>query len=322
MIKVLAAWLLGLMLTVAGAITTIFLVNTNVYSPAHQVEAYFDALREGDGEHALGLFNATVPAANAAMLDGPALRQAAAGLENVRVGKPAPAADGQVTVPVTYTIGTAKHTTAFPLEKAGVEWLFFTKWEFVPSVLPVMELSIINQSEATLNGTRVAAPGGRNTFAVFYPGEFVAQYSSEFFAAPAKTLAVTERQPDSNRIALSTAATEKLVAAVDAQIRRFLDECAAQAVLQPTNCPFNYQTESRLAGDINWSITEYPEIVIEPYNGDWVMAPLAGTAELNTALQDLFSGAIEDVSVPRDFGFTARLTVSDSEIAVTPVVRY
>ena len=62
------------MLAVAAAITTVTLVNTHVYGPHQQVESYLEALRQGEGERALGLLNATVPDANAALLDGPALQ--------------------------------------------------------------------------------------------------------------------------------------------------------------------------------------------------------------------------------------------------------
>ncbi|MHA7154185.1 hypothetical protein [Arthrobacter sp. TMN-50] len=321
-IKVLAAWLLGLMVVVAGAITTVVLVNAYILSPEEQVHDYLEALSEGDGERALGLLNGSVPAANAAMLDGAPLQQSMERVENVTVSDPVDVGDGRVDIAITYTVRGTEHTSTFPLERTGTEWLFFNTWEFVPSVLPTLELSVINQGEATLNGTRVGMPGGRNQFAVFYPGDFEAHYTSEFFAAPAQTVAVTDRMATDKRIALATAATDALVETVDGQVRRFLDECASQTVFQPANCPFNFQTENRVAGDIRWAITEYPTVVIEPFDGNWVMAPLSGTAELSTSLQDLFTGTIEAVTVAREFGFTARLSVSDDKITVTPVVQY
>lgn len=321
MIKVLAAWLLGLMVVVAAAIATVVVVNTHIFNPEEQVHNYLEALSDGDGERALGLLNASVPDANPAMLNGAPLQQSMSAVEDVAVGEAVEVSDGRVEVTTTYTVRGTAHSSTFSLARTGTEWLFFNTWEFVPSVLPTLELSVINQVEATLNGTRVGMPEGRNQFAVFYPGDFEAHYTSEYFAAPAQTVAVTDRSGD-QRIALATAATDVLVEAVDAQIRRFLDECAAQTVFQPANCPFNFQTENRVAGDIRWSITEYPTVTIEPFNGSWVMAPLSGNAELSTSLQDLFTGSIEPVTVPREFGFTARLSVSDDEIAVTPVVQY
>ncbi|MFP5315175.1 MAG: hypothetical protein ACLGHS_07335 [Actinomycetes bacterium] len=322
LIRVLAAWLGGLMLAVAAAITTVTLVNTHVYGPHQQVESYLEALRQGEGERALGLLNATVPDANAALLDGPALQRATRGVENVEVGTPRPAGDNRVEVDVSYTIADTEHTTAFLLERTGTEWLFFNRWEFVPSALPTLEVSVINQNEATLNGTRVLMPEGRNRFAVFYPAEVEAHYTSEYFAAPAQTAAVTDRRQAPTRINLATAATPALSEAVAAQLKTFLDTCAEQTVFQPANCPFGFETENRVAGPIDWSITEYPEVRIEPFNGDWIISPLTGTVLLETRLQDLFTGIIEPVSVPQEFGFTARLAVTEEGITVTPVVEY
>lgn len=321
-IRVLAAWLLGLLLAIAGAVTTVTLVNTHVFGAHHQVESYLEALRQGEGERALGLLNATVPEANAALLDGPALQRAAEGLEDVEIGAPQSSGENRVQVDVTYMIDGAEHTSPFELQKTGTEWLFFDRWEFVPATLPTLEVSVINQNEATLNGTRVLMPEGRNTFAVLYPAEVEAHYTSEYFAAPAQTAAVTGRQQSPPTLNLATEATPALTEAVNAQLKTFLDTCAEQAVFQPANCPFGYQTERRVAAPITWSVTEYPTAKIEPFNGDWVISPLTGTVVLETSLQDLFTGVVEPVSLPQEFGFTARLAVTDEEIAVTPVVEY
>lgn len=310
------------MLAIVAAIATVTLVNTHVFGPHQQVESYLEALRQGEGERALGLLNATVPDANAALLDGPALQRATQGVENVEVGPPQPSGENRVAVDVSYTIDDAEHTTAFMLEKTGTEWLFFNRWEFVPSTLPTLEVSVINQNEATLNGTRVLMPEGRNQFAVFYPAEVEAHYTSEYFAAPAQTVAVTDRQQGPTRVNLATAATPALAEGVTAQLKTFLDSCAEQTVFQPANCPFGFETENRVAGPITWSITEYPEVRIEPFNGDWIISPLTGTVLLETSLQDLFTGIIEPVSVSQEFGFTARLAVTDEGITVTPVVEY
>lgn len=321
-IRVLAAWLLALMLAVVAAITSVILVNSHVFGPHQQVESYLEALRQGDGGRALGLLNATVPEANAALLDGPALQRAADGMEDVRIGAPQPSDDHRAQVDVTYSVRDTEHTTSFLLEKTGTEWLFFNRWEFVPSTLPTLEVSVINENEATLNGTRVLVPEGRAQFAVFYPAEVEASYTSEHFAAPAQAAAVTDRQQSPVRLNLATAATPALVEAVSAQLKSFLDSCAEQAVFQPTNCPFGHQTENRVAAPIKWSIIEYPQVSVEPFNGDWVISPLKGTAQLDTSLQDLFTGGIEPISLPQEFTFTARLAVTGEAITVTPVVEF
>ncbi len=83
--------------------------------------------------------------------------------------------------------------TDFLLERTGTEWLFFDKWAFVPPALPTMEVTVVNSSQATLNGVPVNMPNGRNSFAVFYPGEYEASLNGEYFSAPATRATVTGR---------------------------------------------------------------------------------------------------------------------------------
>ena len=77
----------------------------------------------------------------------------------------------------------AELRTEFLLERSGTEWLFFHKWAIVPAALPVLDVTVVNASEATLNGVPVNMPDGRNSFAVFYPGEYEASLAGEYFAA-------------------------------------------------------------------------------------------------------------------------------------------
>ncbi|MBG6215979.1 hypothetical protein IWX75_000416 [Arthrobacter sp. CAN_A6] len=320
--KVMAGWLLSLMLVVAGFIGTVSVLNSTLYSPGYQVEEYFNALRSGNGERALGLLNASVPEGSAAVLDGAPLQRGASAVQDVEIQEPTAAGQDRVDVPVTYRIGDSDYTTSFPLEKTGSEWLFFPTWEFAPSALPTVDVSVRDMAESTVNGQRIATPEGRNTLPTFYPVELAAHYTSEYFAAPSRTLPVTSSTPADNALPLEPAPTAALVEAVDGKIREFLDSCAARAVFQPADCPFNYQTSQRLAGEIQWSIQRYPEVRIEPVDEGWALAPLAGSAQLDTQLQDLFTGAIEDVSVTRDFEFDARLTVTNSSVTVAPVIEF
>jgi hypothetical protein len=316
-----AAWLLALMLTVAGFTAAVVALNSGMYGPQQQVRNYLAALKDGDGALALGILNATVPDADAALLDGPALERGAGAIERVRVQEPVETPNGQVDVPVTYSIRGTDHTTSFQLEETGTQWFFFSQWEFVPSTLPTVQVSMSNLNEAELNGSRVALPEGRGTFASFYPVEVEGRFDGEYFAAPAQTVQVTGRTGTPS-MALPAAATERLSRAVDTEIRKFLDGCAAQTVFQPTNCPFNFQTGQRLAGEISWSIIDYPAVRIEPHDGEWMIAPLSGTARLDTRLQDLFTGAVSNVTARRPFEFTARLTIDGSTVTVSPIVEY
>jgi hypothetical protein len=326
LVRMAAGWLLGLMLAVAGAIVAVNLVNGTVASPQQPVREYLDALHKGDGGKALGLLRATVPPANAAMLDGTALQTAASRFANVKLGDAEERSGNQVMVPMEYTIDGSRLRTEFVLEKTGTEWLFFNTWAFVPSRLPTVDITVVNASEATVNGVGVNMPDGRNTFAVLYPGEYEASLNGEFFAAPATRATVTSRDVPAAPLNLLTEATPALRENVGAKVKEFLDTCAAEAQkqqkLQPA-CPFYYATNNRVYdGTIKWSVTKYPEISIEPFGGRWIVAPLDGKARVVAQQQSLFTGANFPLNEEVDFSFTTRLDVAGDTIKVTPLLSY
>ncbi|MCU1566218.1 MAG: hypothetical protein JWQ56_1155 [Pseudarthrobacter sp.] len=326
LVRIAAGWLLGLMLAVAAAVVAVNLVNNTVASPQQPVREYLDALQSGDGGKALGLLRATVPPSNAAMLDGTALQTAASRLANVNIGEAEERPGGQVMVPMEYTVDGSRLRTEFLLQKTGTEWIFFNTWAFVPSRLPTVDVSVVNSPEATVNGVDVNMPNGRNSFAVFYPGEYEATVSGEYFSAPATRATVTARDVPVAPLNLLTQATDNLKKDVAAKVKEFLDGCASQAVkeqkLQP-DCPFYYASNNRVQdGSIKWSVTEYPNVSIEPFDGRWVVAPLDGKAKVQAQQQNLFTGAWYPLDEEVDFSFTTRLDVSGDSIKVTPVLSF
>ncbi|HEX7202993.1 MAG TPA: hypothetical protein VF249_09535 [Arthrobacter sp.] len=326
LVRIAAGWLLGLMLAVAGAIVAVNLVNKTVASPQQPVREYLDALQSGDGGKALGLLRATVPPSNAAMLDGTGLQTAASRLANVEIGEPEERSGNQVMVPMEYTIDGSRLRTEFMLQKTGTEWIFFNTWAFVPSRLPTVDITVVNGSEANVNGVPVNMPNGRNSFAVFYPGEYEAALNGQYFSAPATRATVTARDVPVAPLNLLTQATASLKKDVADKVKEFLDGCAAEAVkeqrLQP-DCPFYYASNNRVQdGTIKWTVTEYPNVAIEPFDGRWVVAPLDGKAKVEALQQNSFTGIWYPLEEEVDFSFTTRLDVSGGTVRVTPVLSF
>ena len=308
------------MLTVGAAAIVIHFVNAKIYGPEHQVTSYLDALREGDGERALGLLAAKVPDANAVLLDDDALRASTADLEVLEVGEPRKAGDDRADIQVRYTLGGEETQTTFRLTRTHKQWLFFDQWSFIPSSLPTFTVSAATQKEATINGVRVALPQETTTFAAFYPARVEASYTSEFLAAPAES-GILAAPADTVSLVLATEATEALTNAVDAQVRDFLAECtSARDRLAPPGCPFYHFTDNQVQPPIVWEITEYPKVNIKAVSGNWVLAPLNGTARLTATQTDLFSGVKSPLEVEKDFSFAAQLTLGAGEVTVTPLV--
>ncbi len=326
LVRIAAAWLLVLMLAVAGGIVAVNVVNNSLASPQQPVREYMDALQKGEGEKALGLLSASVPQSNAAMLDGTALQTATARISGIRYGDAEDRGNNQVMVPIEYTIDGSELRTEFLLERSGTEWLFFHKWALVPAALPVLDVTVVNASEATLNGVPVNMPNGRNTFAVFYPGEYEASLAGEYFSAAPTKATVSGRDVPVAPLNVMTEATDGLKDAVGSKVNEFLDTCAdtadKQQQLQP-DCPFYHTTNNRVIdGTIDWSITEYPTISVEPFGGRWVMAPLNGKARIEAQQVDLFTGAVTSLNTVHDFSFTARLDIDADTVKVTPLLSY
>ena len=197
-------------------------------------------------------------------------------------------------VPMEYTIDGSRLRTEFLLERSGTEWLFFHKWSFVPAALPVLDVTVVNSNEATLNGVPVNMPNGRNSFAVFTPANTRPELNGQYFSAPPTRAAVAGGDARPASLNLLTEATDALKGAVSGKVKEFLDsradEADKQQELQP-NCPFYHATNNRVIdGTIDWSITDYPTVKIEPFGGRWVVAPLDGKARIK-ARQVIFSRA-------------------------------
>lgn len=322
LIKIAAAWLLVLMLALAVSIVTISVVNDRDFGPEKTVSTYLKALKDGDGAKALGLLQAKVPGANAAALDGEALAKSQEGLDDVTIAEAVPAANKQKRVTVSFSVNKQAYSTDFLLVPGPKHWLFFDSWTMAPSTLPVLNVSVVNANQASINGTEANMPDGKNSFAVFYPGRYELEYRSPLFSAPPVVRTVNSATESAAHVSLTTGPTSDLLSQVDGTIRKYLDACAKQAVLMPTGCPMSSATDNRVVSPVEWTIEEYPAISITPYGGQWIMAPLKVKAQVAYQEQNLFTGLVAPAKVPANFGFTAKLTITGNNVVVTPVVDY
>ncbi|WP_312875960.1 hypothetical protein [Arthrobacter terrae] len=322
LIRIAAGWLLGLMLAVTAAVITISVVNANYFGPQQPVRDYFQALHDGDGAKALGLLKPTTPTANPAVLDGRGLSSAAAHLSDLRVGDPQPEDGGNVKVTASYNVDGAQKSTNFQLEPAGKQWLFFSTWSFIPAPLPTLDVSVVNETTASLNGVTVRMPAGRNRFAVLYPGQYEAAFANDLFQAPAVSTTVTSPAVRVPAVDLATAPSAKLMNAVNDQLQQYLDGCAKQQVLLPADCPLSNHSDNRIVSPVLWNIVSYPKVNISAYGGAWVIAPLTVKAQVSYQEQQLYTGEVSQVKQAEDFGFTAKLDTTGSKVTVTPVVDY
>ena len=97
---------------------------------------------------------------------------------------------------------------------------------------------------------------------------------------------------------------------VQKQLDDFLDDCVTQTVLQPTGCPFGYQTGNRLVGEPTWSLVAYPEISIVAGDTGWVVRNAVATVELTGELQSLYDGTITPLDEMIDANINLDITIA------------
>lgn len=322
-------WLLALALTVVASVVAIATVKNTVTGPAEPVRAYIAALQAGDGGRALGLLHATVPPGSAALLDGAPLKDSMNRVQDISYETTAPDPNGssgpnRANVTVHYTVDGEAHESQFAVDRVGTDWLFFPRWSIAAAQLPVLAATVVNSARATVNGATVNMPDGRNAFPVFFPGSYVGSLEGEQFAAEPRSVVVSG-PASTTPLNLATQATPQLVSAIDAKVRGYLDDCARSATeqqrLQP-NCPFSLDTTTRIQdGTIAWSVSAYPAVSIEPYQGHWALSPMQGRARLRATTINLFTGARAPLDTEVDFDFGARLDVTDTAVTVTPQLK-
>lgn len=316
--RVLARWLLGIVLAVVIALVSLGLVNRLVYGPEGQVRAYFMALREGNGSKALGILGVEVPEASAAVLDGAPLRAAASGIENVRTGS-VKLADGgdRAVVTVTYRVADKEHSTVFRLHKVGSHWGVFDQWQIDTGGLATVDVVSPQVDAATLNNVKVSLGDGRRKFAVLHPGVYTVSYESALYSSVSESVTVTG-EGEVPPLAVDLEPSEAALASVQQQVKSYLDTCAAQSALYPDGCPFEFAFAGRVDGAVTWTVTEYPELEVSLEKGRWSVGQGEGKAQVSFTELDLLTGERSQVAQEVPFTVAGSLSVGEESVQFTP----
>ncbi|MDO4255786.1 MAG: hypothetical protein Q4C90_01225 [Kocuria sp.] len=318
-IRALGAWFFLIVLAVAAAAVAIALVNKYQYGPETEVREYFQALQDGDGAKALGLLNAEVPDSNAALLDGDPLAEAGKHLQDVAVSTVD--SDGDTTtVRADYLLDGKQASSEFRLHPAETQWGFFTVWDFDPTTLPTMSVSMPGSTAVDINGVSVALRDSSREFAVFYPGVYTGSYTSPMVTAQPQEVAVSDSSKDTT-MKLTAVPSEQLQQQVEQQVHEHLDACAAKDSLYPEDCPFSYEFDGRIQGKVSWSIKDYPPSTVElggAHADQWSLPDSRGTAHIEFTAVNLYDGTTSKVSADVPFTLSASLEVTQDKATLTP----
>lgn len=321
----------ALLLVALGA--AIGALNRDVYSAGGFVRQYLNALARHDTTAALALPgvapNNDQFAAAGLPTDLPEtlLRDSVLGdLDNIQLVGDAETAPGVHTVSYSFTLGDVPSNMSFTVKSTGTFAGPFTSWRFEASPIGVLQVDVQHQSIFTVNGlsldTRAqadaAAPrtfSNQASYLAFAPNLYTIAHESVLLTSPEQQIPVTSSGV--TKVMVVTEPTPNFVAQVQKEVDTFLDACATQEVLQPSDCPFGVVIDDRIKGLPAWSIASYPEVTLTAGESAFEMADTAGQAHIVVDVQSLFDGELttRDEDVPFAIGLTVTIR-GDGSIAI------
>jgi hypothetical protein len=323
--------LVGALLLVAVA-CAIGSLNRDVFSAKGFVAQYLSSLERRDAASVLAM-PGVVPSdteipegSSAALLRGSAL----GALSDIEILDEAAQPDGTYIVSASYVVGATPAVGMFHVFDAGNTFLVFDTWAFATPPLGTVNLTVSHDSVFTVgtsglidlrttHPTNTGTFGATGTFLVLAPGNYTFGHTSRLLAAKPVTATVIGPGADATAT-VDVQANAAFNGEVQKQLDEFLDECVTQTVLQPTGCPFGYQTGNRLVGEPTWSLVAYPEISIVAGDTGWVVRNAIATVELTGELQSLYDGTITPLDEIIDANINLDITIApDGSLLITVI---
>lgn len=256
-------------------------VQATAFSAKASVNAYFDSLGRGDADGALARLDGyrtpvtpdpTKHLASTVLLSGKVLRDRsyrAPTDPKIESAQPVQGSSGTQQVKVSYTVGgNRRHATLQVTKSVETSYGLFHRWLISGGTAG---LALTPGTPYLVNGVRVgtstasAQTEGQGTVTDVYP-VFPGSYHVGLAENPllsADGVTVDIRVLGGLAAAAKLTATIKKSAAADVrkQVNAYLDECAKQTSLSPTNCSFSAYGSSDVR-NVSWTITRYPTIAL------------------------------------------------------------
>jgi hypothetical protein len=234
--------------------------------------------------------------------------------------------DGSHLVTASYRLESAIVETSFEVRPIAPLYGALNRWEFAKSPLAVIDVtaahnpffmvgSLTLDTRAKKSGDELAAFTQTAPYLAIAPAVYEFDYNSTLLTAQPEQVSV---EPSVRAaVTVDSQATPAFTERVQTQVDQFLDDCATQPVLQPTNCPFGMVIDDRVVGEPAWTISASPIVSLTPGESAFEMAPTAGVAHLSVDLQSLFDG--DYYTLEEDKTFTLALDAkvrTDGSISV------
>lgn len=321
---------IGVLFLIASA-CAIGSLNREVFGAKAFVASYLHSLERHDAASALAM-PGVVPAAAAIPEDASLalLRSSALGnISDIEILDDAAQPDGTAIVTATYVVNGQPAQGMFRVTHVDNSFLVFENWAFVTPPLGTLTVTVMHDTvfdvgtsglidlRTTHPKTETAVFGDSGTFLTFAPGAYTFGHTSSLMTAKKVTATIAGPRAAAEVI-IDVQANAKFTNDVQSEVNDFLDTCVTQVVLQPTGCPFGYQTGNRLVGEPAWSVLEYPVVSVVAGETGWVVRNAVAKVELTGELQSLYDGSVTPLDEIVDASFNLNITIqSDRSLLIT-----
>jgi type II secretory pathway pseudopilin PulG len=328
--RVLVAVVVVAVLLAGALFAAIGSLNRDMYSASGFVRQYLEALARHDTTSALALAgvrptDAQLQAASLPQnLPETLLRASVLGsLTDIELAGDRETKPGLHTVKYSFTLNGKPSAMEFRVQGAGTFAGVFNSWRFSASPLAVLQVTVMHASEFTVNGLTLdarahaaaAAPAtfsNQAAYLAFAPTAYTFGHESALLTAPKTTVPVVAS--GATDVTVDAEPNASFVGQVQTELNKFLDECATQQVLQPSNCPFGMDIDDRVKGLPTWSIAEYPPVTLAAGESTFDMPDTTGQAHIVVVVQSLFDGEVStrDENVPFSVGLSVTINPDGS----------
>lgn len=311
--------LLGVLILAFGG--TVLTLNSTLYSASGFVSSYLDALARHDLDGALAMPGVEAPDdALATLLVPEAMGQLTA---HTLVSDDDEGNGEHSLVVDVHFADDIRAKITFAVRHTGPRMGVFSGWEFARSPLGVLEATPRHDAAFAVNGVAVTSVDGADQptrFTVLTPGIYTLTHESKYLSAEPATF-LADDSVGVTAAELDIQASSAFVDQVNLELADYLDECATQQVLLPTDCPFGQPISDRIEGLPAWSMVTYPQVTIVPSGegGTWLVPPTQAAAHLTVEVRSLFDGSLS--TFDEDVPFTVEYAITfpgDGSLLITP----
>lgn len=313
-----AGWAVLALLVVASFLAALGALNQTIYGASSFVERYLEAIADDDIATASTTPGVALDTEELAALGLPEDVSTAmfrsdvveSGPEDVRIVSDVALPDGSHTVTASYRLDVSIIETTFDVRPIAPLYGVLNRWEFAVSPLAVVDVTSAHNPLFTVGtltlDTRAAKSGDELTaftqtapYLAIAPAVYEFGYTSTLLEAVPTALTV---EPSARTaVTVDSVPTATFVERVQTQVNNYLDQCAAQPVLQPAGCPFGIEIDDKVVSEPTWTMASYPAVTLVAGETAFEMPPTEGVAHLSVEVQSLFDGDFSQIEEDRPF---------------------